>query len=50
LRGADVPEDFITFTNSLTSNPMEFYSRFISYSSKDQAFADRRLRQSTSDG
>ncbi len=39
LRGAGVPDDFITYMGSLTANPIEFYSCFISYSSKDDAFA-----------
>jgi uncharacterized protein YjbI with pentapeptide repeats len=39
LRGAGVPETFITFMRSLTDNPIEFYSCFISYSNKDDAFA-----------
>ncbi|MFZ1007756.1 MAG: toll/interleukin-1 receptor domain-containing protein [Candidatus Sulfotelmatobacter sp.] len=41
LRGCGVPNDFITFIKSLTTNPLQFYSCFISYSTKDQAFADR---------
>ena len=41
LRGAGVPEDFITYVKSLVGPPFEFYSCFISYSSKDQAFAER---------
>jgi hypothetical protein len=41
LRGAGVPENFITFMKSLTGSALEFYSCFISYSTKDQAFADR---------
>ncbi len=41
LRGCGVPEDFITYTRSLAANPVEFYSCFISYSTKDQEFADR---------
>jgi hypothetical protein len=41
LRGAGIPESIITFQRSLAANPIEFYSCFISYSSKDQAFADR---------
>jgi len=39
LRGAGVPEDFIIFARSLAANPIEFYSCFISYSGKDDAFA-----------
>ncbi len=41
LRGAGVPENFITFMKSLTGAAFEFYSCFISYSTKDQEFADR---------
>jgi hypothetical protein len=41
LRGCGVPDDFITYAKSLVANPIEFYSCFISYSTKDQAFADR---------
>jgi uncharacterized protein YjbI with pentapeptide repeats len=41
LRGAGVPEEFITYMRSLVANPIEFYSCFISYSSNDQHFAER---------
>ena len=41
LRGAGVPEQFITYARSLITNPIEFYSCFISYSSKDEEFAAR---------
>ncbi len=41
LTRAGVPEEFITYMNSLVANPIEFYSCFISYSTKDQEFADR---------
>jgi hypothetical protein len=43
LRGCGVPEDFITYMHSLTAagKPIQFYSCFISYSSKNQLFADR---------
>jgi hypothetical protein len=41
LRGAGVPENFITFMKSLTGAALDFYSCFISYSTKDQDFADR---------
>ena len=40
LRGAGIPEDFIVFVRSLAASPIEFYSCFVSYSSKDQKFAD----------
>jgi uncharacterized protein YjbI with pentapeptide repeats len=42
LRGAGIPESFIIYARSLAAaNPIQFYSCFISYSTKDQAFADR---------
>ncbi len=41
LRGCGVPEVFITYARSLVGQPFEFYSCFISYSSQDQAFAER---------
>lgn len=43
LRGAGVPEPFIVHMKSLVAamSPIEFYSCFISYSSKDQEFAER---------
>jgi TIR domain-containing protein/pentapeptide repeat protein len=41
LRGCGVPEDFIKLIPSLTSQPFDFYSCFISYSTKDDDFARR---------
>jgi len=43
LREAGVPEPFIVHMKSLVAamSPIEFYSCFISYSSKDQDFAER---------
>jgi len=41
LKGAGVPDSFIDYMRSLVSNPIDYYSCFISYSSKDQAFAER---------
>jgi TIR domain/Pentapeptide repeats (8 copies) len=41
LRGAGVPDNFITFMMSLARTAIEFYSCFISYSTKDQEFAER---------
>jgi hypothetical protein len=43
LRGAGVPDDFITHMKSLAGTPsaFEFYSCFISYSTKDKEFAER---------
>jgi uncharacterized protein YjbI with pentapeptide repeats len=41
LRGCGVPEQFITYARSLVADAIQFYSCFISYSSQDQAFAER---------
>jgi uncharacterized protein YjbI with pentapeptide repeats len=42
LRGAGVPDDFIAYISSfITGKAIQFYSCFISYSTKDQAFAER---------
>ncbi|MCF8032660.1 MAG: toll/interleukin-1 receptor domain-containing protein [Desulfarculaceae bacterium] len=41
LRGCGVPEDLIKLIPSLTSQPFNFYSCFISYSSNDDDFAHR---------
>jgi uncharacterized protein YjbI with pentapeptide repeats len=41
LRGAGVPDVFITYMESLNSTGIEFYSLFISYSTRDQEFAER---------
>jgi hypothetical protein len=41
LRGAGVPEGFIPYIKSLVRRPFELYPCFISYSSKDQHFAER---------
>jgi hypothetical protein len=43
LRGAGVPEPFISNMHALVESmsPIDFYSCFISYSSKDQDFAER---------
>jgi len=41
LRGAGVPEDFIVYMRSIAGHPIEFYSCFISYSTKDEDFARR---------
>jgi hypothetical protein len=41
LRGAGVPDEFIAYIRSLAGRGIEFYSCFISYSSKDQVFAER---------
>jgi uncharacterized protein YjbI with pentapeptide repeats len=41
LRGCGVPEEFITYMKSLVDKAIDFYSCFISYSSKDDDFAQR---------
>jgi TIR domain/Pentapeptide repeats (8 copies) len=41
LRRTGVPEDMITHVKALVERPFEFYSCFISYSSRDQEFAER---------
>ena len=41
LRGCGVPENFIEYMASLVGTGIEFYSLFISYSTHDQAFAER---------
>ena len=41
LRGAGVPDNFIAYMHSLTAKAVEFYSCFISYSSKNHDFAER---------
>ena len=41
LRKAGVPDSFIDYSRSLITNPIEYYTCFISYSHKDQAFVER---------
>jgi hypothetical protein len=41
LRGAGVPDDFIAYARALRERPVQFYSCFISHSSKDQRFCNR---------
>src|ERR1019366_8324081 len=41
LRGCGLPDKFIDYLPSLLDEPIQFYSCFISYSTEDQAFADR---------
>ena len=41
LRGCGVPDTMIAFIRSLVNQPIQFYSCFISYSSKDQECVDR---------
>jgi hypothetical protein len=41
LRGAGVPDEMIAHMRSLVGRPFEFYSCFISYSSRDETLAHR---------
>jgi uncharacterized protein YjbI with pentapeptide repeats len=41
LRGVGLPDQFIEYLPSLLNQAIQFYSCFISHSSKDQEFADR---------
>ena len=41
MRGAGLSDTFIEYARSLASHPIEYYSCFISYSSKDEDFAKR---------
>ena len=41
LWGTGVPDTFIEYTRSLIHRPIEYYTCFISYSSRDQIFAER---------
>jgi hypothetical protein len=41
LRGCGLPDHLIEYLPSLRGDAIQFYSCFISYSSKDQMFADR---------
>jgi uncharacterized protein YjbI with pentapeptide repeats len=41
LRGCGLPDNLIEYLPSLRSEAIKFYSCFISYSTKDQIFADR---------
>jgi hypothetical protein len=41
LHGCGVPDNFIAYMGSLTGKAFDYYSCFISYSTKDDAFAQR---------
>jgi uncharacterized protein YjbI with pentapeptide repeats len=41
LEGSGVPKEYIELFRSRIGKPIQFYSAFISYSTKDQEFADR---------
>jgi hypothetical protein len=40
MRGAGAPDSFIAYMKSLVVDPIEYYSCFISYSTRDQTFGD----------
>jgi hypothetical protein len=50
LRGAGVPDTFITFVRSLVGTAIEYNSCFISYSSQDKALARRLYADLQSNG
>jgi uncharacterized protein YjbI with pentapeptide repeats len=41
LRGAGIDDTFIVYIRSIVNKPIEYYTCFISYSNKDQVFAER---------
>lgn len=41
LRGCGMPDTLIEYLPSILARPIQFYSCFISYSTRDQEFADR---------
>jgi hypothetical protein len=41
LKGIGAPDTFIEYARSLAAQPIQYYSCFISYSSKDEAFVKR---------
>ena len=45
-----MPEEFIAYIGSMVGRPIEFYSCFISHSSKDQEFAERLYDDLQSNG
>lgn len=50
LRGAGVPDNLIEYMHSLTGDAIQFFSCFISYSSKDLEFAKRLYEGLQSNG
>ena len=50
LRNAGVPDSFITYMHSLVVRPIDYYTCFISYSNKDEAFARRLYDDLQSNG
>jgi len=50
LHSAGVPDSFISYLHLLVGHPIDYYSCFISYSSKDQSFAERLYADLQSNG
>jgi|SRR5450755_806295 TIR domain/Pentapeptide repeats (8 copies) len=50
LRSLGVPDTFITYARALVSRPIEYYTCFVSYSSKDEPFARRLYADLQSNG
>lgn len=50
LRGCGVPDSMIEYAKSLTTNPIEYYSCFISYNSKDEEIAKRLYNDLQAEG
>jgi hypothetical protein len=50
LRGAGLDNTFISYIRSLVQNPIQYYTSFISYSSRDQNFAERLYADLQSEG
>ena len=50
LQGAGIPDFFIEYMHPLVDKPIDYYSCFISYSSKDQDFAERLYADLQSNG
>jgi len=50
LRRCGVPDEFIAYIGSMVGRSLEFYSCFISYSTRDQEFADRLYADLQSNG
>jgi uncharacterized protein YjbI with pentapeptide repeats len=50
LRGCGLPDHVIAYAKSLATNPIKFYSCFISYSSKDGSFVTELYTQLQAQG
>jgi hypothetical protein len=50
LRGAGAPDTMIEYMHSLAGKPIDYYTCFISYSGKDQVFAERLYADLQSNG